>query len=354
MLNFIFNRKYLNPTNLAEFQDNIISKPGINLVEIDSYIEELNQYNILFESFFGLNGISQNNLFIRQQLILSALHYLKKDQEKTKIFKTNADRAFNNLRYNQFYYEGLSYLSYVIEAYKFYFRYVGESFGGIDWTTLIFMRQFLSHIAGPDGSVLLTDTCFTDKLKDDDRIGFHNELYSASYLNNQSTFVFINHNPNINRLSKNFHINYEFGHFCVFHKDKWQVLHPFYPGYGLKAKTDLKQSWNNNIICDGLKTKEPYWRFLYKNELKYNRNGNVHLFEIGDKITRKIEVLNNGIFVTDNGGEFSSFNLAKDCKFGYHGKIVEKIGYHSPERGKVESHRRVELFGNNRIFWMEF
>jgi hypothetical protein len=354
MLESIFNRKYLNPTNLAEFQDNIISKPGINLTEVDSYIGELNRFDILFQSFLGLNGISNNNLFIRQQLILSALYFMKKEKDKSKMLKEKADSAFNNLRSNQFYLEGFSYLSYVINAYQFYFRYVTESYGEIEWKNLVMMQQFYRNVAGPDGSILMTDTCFTDKVTNEDRVGFHNDLYSSSYLNNQTTFVFINHNKNINRLAKNFHVNYEFGHFCVFDKNKWQVLHPFYPGYGLKSKTDLKQSWNNNIICDGLNTKEPYWRFLPKKELYYDRNGSVHLFKIGDKITRKIEVLNNGIFVTDNGGDFSSFNLVEDCKFGYYGKMVEKIGYHSPERGKIETHRRIELSGDTRIFWMGF
>ncbi len=173
-------------------------------------------------------------------------------------------------------------------------------------------------------------------------------------MNNQTTFVFINHNKNINKLAKNLHVNYEFGHFCLFNKGQWLVLHPFYPGYNQKSDSNLKESWNNNVIMNGMNTKEPYWRYLPKQNLVHEKKNNVHYFKIGKNITRKIEILRAGIFITDNGGDFSSFNLSDNCKFNYSGWAAEKVGYHSSERGKIETHKRLELTGDNRIFWMEF
>ena len=355
MLDFIFNKKYRNPANLAEYQEFIISKQSINLIDVNNIILEMKKYNILFESFLGLNGIAENNLYIRQQVILAGLYFLNGDKDSCKSSKIKADNVLRNLKRGWQYLEGYSYLLYVISAYEFYFRYVSQyAYGTIDLSSLYTMKSYLSNISAPDGSILLTDTYFTDKIFNNDRIDFSNDLVSTRYVNDETTFVFINHNSNINRLSNNLHINYEFGHFAVYCKDKWVVKHPFYPGYHLKSSTDIKESWNHNIIIDGMKTKEPYWRYLPKQDLVYEKEGNVHKFKMGKNITRKIEILSAGIFVTDNGGDYSSFNLADNCKFNYSGRAIEKIGYHSTERGKIEKHKRLELSGDNRIFWMEF
>lgn len=356
MLDFLFNKKYLSTSNLASYQDSIIVRPGINVDDVDKIVEELHKYDILFNGFFGLNAVSENNLFIRQQLILATMAYIKKDLDACRIAKQKADDALSNLKVDMFYLEGYSYFLYVMAAYEFYFRFVPQySYGNIDLNFLLTIKGMYSRISGPDGAVLTTDTRAEHKIQNLDRLGFSNNLYSVYYMNNQTTFVFINHNRHINRLANDGHVNYDFGHFCVFHENKWMVLHPFYPGYKDKAGTSLKESWNHNIISNGMYTKEPYWRYLPKQELVHWKNSsNVHLFQIGDKITRKIEILRNGIFVTDNGGDYSSFNLADDCRFNYSGKATEKVGYHSPGDGKVETHKRLELSGDNRIFWMEF
>lgn len=355
MLDFLFNKKYTDPTNLAKYQDSILVRPGLNREDVDGYISELHKYDILFNGFFGFNAIAENNLFIRQQLILAVMYYIKKDNEACKEAKKKADATLANLRVHLFYMEGYSYFLYVMMAYEFYFKFVPEfAYGNVSLNLLLTMKGMYANISGPDGSVLTTDTRSENKITNTDRLGFSNELYSVYYMNNQTTFVFINHNKHINRLAKNHHINFEFGHFCLFNQNKWLILHPFYPGYKDKMDTPLKESWNNNVISNGINTKEPYWRVLPKMDLVHEKISNVHKFKIGNKITRKIEILRNGIFVTDNGGDFSSFNLANDCKFNYTGKAVEKVGYHSPGNGKVETHKRLELSGDNRIFWMEF
>lgn len=358
MFEFLDSR-YRSSSELVNYQDHIISLPGINTEKIDQYILELNKYNILFSSLFGLNGIPESNIAIRQNLILAALNYLKGDKTKSKELKEKADNIFVNLKESWFYLEGLSYFKYVKMAYGFYFRYCPQYFAGnVDFMTLSTMDEYYKKISNYDGSVPVTDTYFYERvIADQERLNFTNKLYSTYYLNKQSTYIFINHNPHISWPAKNLHINFEFGHFVLFDRGRWKVLHPWYPGYNKKSSTKIKESWNNNIIV-GSYSNEPYWRYKpNKPALIHSKYGSVHKFSIGRNGTeakRTIEVMNNGIIVKDSGGDYSSFNVSDDCKYEAIGKLKETIGYHSSEAGKVETHKRIELRGSERIFSLAF
>lgn len=357
MLDFITNSRYRNPTSCVQYQDSIINRPGINLLEVDSYIKELNKYNIIFNSILGLNEVPESNIAIRQNILLSTLYYIKKDLLKTKEYKVKADEIFVKLKKNWMYIEGWSYLQYVKHAYTFHYKHVPLYFAGfVDLETFSTMEKVYRKFASPDNKLLFTDTSFQDELLNEERVDFVNDLYSVHFLNNQSTYVFINHNNCINEHSKNLHVNYEFGHFCVFSNGKWLVLHPFYPGYGLKQKSSIKESWNNNIIVDGNRTKEKIWRYLPdKPSLEWSYKDKTYDFKIGKNITRKIEILENGIFVADSGGEYSSFNLSQNVNPNFNGsKTVENLGWHSEEYDKVKSHKRIELYGDHRMFYLEF
>lgn len=353
------NSKYRNSTELVRFQDYLISLPSINTEKVDEYISELNKYNILFNSFLGLNSIPESNIAIRQNLVLAALYYIKKDLNKAKELKEKADNLFVNLKASWFYLEGFSYWRYVKSAYDFYFKFCPQHFAGnIDSMTLLTMGEFYKKISNYDGSLPVTDTYFSDRVvPEQERLNFSNNLYSTYYLNSQSTYVFINHNSHISWPRNNRHINFEFGHFVVFDKGRWKVLHPWYPGYASKSNSKIKESWNNNIIV-GSHSSEPLWR-LNPNPpgLYHDKRGPLHNFRIGrngEFGKRTVEIMNNGIVVTDNGGDYSSFNISDDCDFNVTGKIKESVGYHSPEVGKVEIHKRIELYGSKRVFSISF
>ena len=358
MLEFLKDKRYRNSSELANYQDHILNMAGINLNQIDGYLRELEKYNILFQSFLGYNAIPENNLAIRNNLIKSVLFYLKKDFQNAKKCKMDADEIFIKLKIGWFYIEGFSYFLYVKKAYDFYFKFIPQyEFGNIDMSTLTTMTEFYRKITCLDGTAPTTDTSNTDILQPDPaRINYHNDYYSVHILNNQSTYIFIDHNTRINEFSKNLHVNYTFGHFTVFHKGEHLVIGPGYPGYSLKQSSQIKESWNNNIIY-GSHCNEPLWRYKpYKPKLEWTYdNKNVYNLKIGNDITRKIEILDNGIFFSDSGGEYSSFNISKDCDPNASGtKIEQSIGYHSPDYGSVVPHKRLKLFGNHRLFYMGF
>jgi hypothetical protein len=356
MLDFITNSKYRSPTFCVEYQDFIIQKPGINLLEVDSYIRELNRYGFIFQSFLGYNQVPESNIAIRQNIILSTLYYLKKDFEKCKEYKVKADDIFLALKKGWMYMEGFSYLKFVESAYAFHFRNVPLYFAGfIDVETFSMMEKTYRKFASPDNKLPFTDTAFVHELVNEERVTFVNDLYSVHYLNNTKTYVFINHNKYNNDYSKNLHVNFEFGHIAVFNDNEWKMLHPFYAGYDLKQKSMIKESWNNNIIY-GSHCNEPLWRYKpNKSTLDWTYDKNVYNLKIGKDITRKIEILENGIFISDSGGEYSSFNVSKNCEVNTYGSKTEQtIGYHSPDYGSVLPHRRIKSFGAHRLFYMEF
>ncbi len=352
--------KYRNPTELVRFQDYLMGLSGMDLSKVDSYIDELNKYSILFKPFMGLNAIPENNIAIRQNLILATLYYIKDNKPKARELKEKADNIFVNLKTGWMYQEGYSYFLYVKQAYDFYLKHVHQYFAGnIDTMSLITMMETYRKIANYDGSLPVNETYFEHRTNpEQERINFSNNLCSTYFLNNQSTYILVNHGQHLNTNSKNLHINYDWGHFSVYHKGRWQILHPWYPGYAAKSASPIKESWNHNIIVDGIRTNEPSWRYLpNKPHLIHTKNGNTHNFKIGrnrEHGSRRIEIMNNGIVVSDSGGEYSSFNLSDDCEYDVIGKVEKTVGYHSISVGKVVEHKRIKLYGANRVFSMAF
>lgn len=347
--------QYRSTSNLVNYQDWIINRAGINVDDVDKYIKELNKYNILFNSFMGLNQVPNSNIIIRQNVILAALYYIKGEKDKAKKYKILADETFLNLKRHWIYLEGFSYFLYVKMAYDFYLKFVPQFFAGnVDTMTFTTMEKVYAKFASPDKKVPTTDTAFIHEIYNEEKLNYVNELYSVHYLNNTGTYIFVNHNKTINDYSKNFHMNYEFGHFCIFHDGKWLLKHPFYPGYDMKQKTNIKEAWNHNIIY-GSHCKEPVWRYLPKQKLEWEYKNGTYNFKIGKSITRKIEIMSNGIVVSDSGGDYSSFNIADDLNPNCSGtKVVEKLGYHAPTYGVVEPHKRIEIYGNHRLFALGF
>jgi hypothetical protein len=346
--------KYRNPTELVKYQDHIMELQSIHPKDVNGYINELNKYNVLFQSFFGANAIPENNIAIRQNLILATLYFIWGNKNTAKELKVKADNIFSHLFSRFFYLEGHSYFKYVKMAYKFYHTYTSQYFAGnVNDSTLNTMDEMYRKIANYDGSLPINETYYVDRVNpEQERIDFSNDLYSVYFLNSQSTYILISHNLHINRLSKNLHMNWDFGHVVLYNQGRKKLLHPWYPGYATKSSSDIKHTWNNNVIV-GAFNSEPTWRYLPKVELSHEKKGRVHNLKMGTA-TRKIEVMNNGIIITDEGGSYSSYNVSEDCSFDFSGTIKETVGYDSFEAGKVQNHRRIELRGKNRMFFLAY
>lgn len=359
MLDFIFNSKYRNSTALSDYQNYIMSDPSpIKVSEVPNIIKELDKYEILFTKVLGIEVIPKySNLFIRNQIIKSVLYYIIGDKENARKFKVQGDDYFLQLKKGWFYQEGYGYFLYVLDSYKFYSKHVPSNmFGNIDMSILEIMLGYYKKIVCLDGSIPTTDTAKSFKIQpDSERISFQSEMCSVHILNSQSTYIYIEHDKSINNISQNLHVNYRFGHFTVFHDNKHLVLDAGYPGFGLKQKSKIKESYNNNVILDGVRTQENLWRYLPKKpKLEWSYKNNVYNFKIGNEHTRKIEIMNTGVFVTDTGLGISSFNLSDDCKFNYSGKRTDKTGYHSNNYLNVSEHKRTELTGSSRLFFLKF
>lgn len=346
-----------NPTELATLQDQIISKTVITSVDALGFIKQLNEYWLLTNvSLFGINVIAKNNLSIRQNFILARLYYVAGNVSKSNLYATKGASLFQSMIYDGFYVEGYSYYKYVDIARQFYYKNV-SCFPGVNIT----LDYNYAKIAAPDGRVPTTDTHYEDVIRG--TIGTYTDLITREYSIHRrgSSYVFINHVDYLNAYSMNLHVNYEFGHFCIYSNGAWQLIHPWYCGYGNKANSPIKNSWNNNIISNGLRTLESWWRYLpFKSVLKHayamNTNGDyVHIFLIG-KIKRKLTVTQNSVIVEDTGGSHSNFNLATNYSYinlesvSSKSSISETVGYDCISGSTVETHKRLKTYGYKVTF----
>jgi len=342
-----------NPTKLAELQDSIISKGSISVDEANQYISQLFQFSsIVNNSFLGFNAVAENNLAIRYHFIQSALHKIIGSITRSEVFFKNAFYLLTNYMVNGFYIEGLSYFLYVKQAYLFLLKFLPEK----ELPVFKNVEDNYSKIAAPTGQIPTTDTYFSEMIKNPSAGSIYTNSYYSAHRSN-GAYIFVNHFDKLNSFSKNLHINYEFGHFCLYSDNEWKIIHPWYSGFKSKSDSFIKNSWNNNIIVDGLRTEEPYWRYLpfkpklshkYFNSFSSEKTDN-HQFEIGDN-TRKIEITEHVISVIDQGGEYSSFNLSDTCRFNVlqASKVEEGTGYHSENANQVSKHKRLKIYGKER------
>jgi len=342
----LFNKKYYSTNSLADYQSSIIKQQDINIRQAQKYLKELKRYKLLVENnYFGLNPVAVNNLAIRYYMILSTLYFKLNKSSKSYLLRSKADTLFANLC-QTFYIEGFSYFLYVKSAYDFYFKITGTFDNSLMKTVL----ESYQKIAAPDKTIPTTDTAFTSRITDSNPVVFGNEqnfrMYSV-YNISDKIYVFVNHYEQFRNHSHIGHINFEFGHFCIY-SNGWKVLHKWYPGYKAKQESDIKEVWNENVIIKGLRTKEPFWRIL-RPKVKYDFNDDQeHYFKYA-RTSRCIKVSDDSVTVTDKGGEYSSFNISDDCKYTIvEGKFETRVGYHSPEQDKIDGHRRLELTGRKR------
>jgi hypothetical protein len=145
-------------------------------------------------------------------------------------------------------------------------------------------------------------------------------------------------------------VNLDFGHFAIYNKGVWVVLHKWYPGYSLKTSSDLKETYNENIIQIGAHSKESVWRYLpFKPELSYVEIEDSHIFDIEFTASRNITIdkKHKQVKVTDFGGSHSNFNISDSCSYGISmtDQLSIETGYHSYTRTSVQTHKRLELSG---------
>src|SRR5690606_10353737 len=98
--------KRFNPTELAIAQDSIIALERSFLINnTEDFIERLEKFGFL------LFLLPKNNLYIRQNLLLATLNFIKNGDYAKFLFKSDSSMdAYTGT----FYREGFSYLKYVI------------------------------------------------------------------------------------------------------------------------------------------------------------------------------------------------------------------------------------------------
>lgn len=247
--------KYRNPTELAIFQDSILTSPK-ETVERDhkNLKKELLKFSGLMVTVGKLNPVALNNLAIRYYLILSSLCFLEKDMKGAKVHKEKADSLFHGLIRHFLYTEGYSYFLYTVSAYNFYWLFQGDySFGNVSKKTIELCSQTFMNLRAPDGKVLFGDyrgeaVSPLDYGKGTD---FQANIEVPGFTVIKSTesekllgfdfFILINHSKDFLDLSWNGHVNQEFSSVYIWSKGAWVTSFPFYTGWGEKMakKGDL-------------------------------------------------------------------------------------------------------------------
>lgn len=306
--------RYLDPSALAGFQDETMELSDPGPADARARIAELNRFGLLFQSVLGLSALPKNNLYIRQHLLLSALHHAAGESAKEADARSEALKAFDACLFEgpsldgtkgMFYAEGYSYFLYVEDAFRFHERITGEN--PVPDLRAAVERSF-ALLAAPDGRVPAADTRFTDRVRPVAREGFGFFPGYTVFRRRPDIFLLIAHNPRIMDFRRNLHVDFDFGHFCLYGRGAWRILHEWYEGYDRKRAGPGKEPWARNVIV-GAFNREPAWRYLPTAGLRV-RETTRNRVRLGiGRAERIFTFRDDGFEVLDRGGDFSSLNL---------------------------------------------
>lgn len=349
MFNYL-NPKYYNSEELAKYQDFVIDYTN-KVVDYDrpkilKLIKELNNYNILFKSFFGLNSIPKSNLYIRQNLILSGMHLLLGEDDFISKYTKNANQTFKQLLFGDLYYaEGYSYFKYVNDAFDFYHTcdfktsnsigllssnsYISEIYQWIQKIKSSYDKLYSNtysipvnetwrsewHLPTDYADVTGKQTKRWDEFKDD----------SYHRFKNKNTYILRTLHKNYLKYPNNLHVNNDYDHVVIQHNDVWLLRHNWYNGFKEKIKTYEPYEHNMNFPVS----------LKHERELIVDKAGK--FVTIKDSTPNMMDLPN----VLQISGEiFSIYHLDKNCKF----EVLE--GKH--QLTKLKNENILKVYGQYR------
>ncbi len=347
----------LDPAALAASQ-NAILRGGIPVpATARAQIRELEAFG---RPLLGaLRWLPKGTLFIRQQTALSALHFRSGNLEKSALFIHAANEALEDCLSGGFYGEGWSRLLYCKEAYDFWTSITGME------TALPFAGAFANYRAllSPEGTLAVNDTRRLDArplLGNLPPAGTHasppdflHPRYSV-FRFPPDAFVILTHDAGFANARLARHGNYDFGHFALYARGKWRVGHNWYQGWDAKRAGDGGECFAQNVLLNGIRTQEPYWRIGSAprhsvKRLAYNRIA----LDCGGP-SRVFTVTPEYLDVEDEGGEASVFNFdAEGCAGAAGGFVWTHSGEIEFDGTGSDGRRRAWLTGRTRSarFW---
>jgi hypothetical protein len=355
-------KKYTSTSNLVNFQTEISKNRKITKEDAVKYLKELSNYDIVFISLFNANPVCTNNIAIRQYLIKAVLYYIIGDLDESKECKFLADKLFKNNTDDNLYIEGFSYFVYVKDIYEFFFSLVPSTNMShtIGYINLLKMEDEYKKYANPfDGKVPMNDTANVLKFNDLSKIPKYNmfgKRYTKIVIPDKEIYILISNNKNIYNETTKSHNEYDFGHIVIWKNGEYKLLHKWYAGYAAKEKTDIKHTWNNNIVSDNVFTEYEFWRmpkFRKEPNLDFlidDYKGIIKLqLRNGTRWSRYITIKDDSITIVDNGGDKSNYNVCDNHGLKFEGNVSETKGFHAPDYDKVEIHKRIVLTGKERV-----
>lgn len=295
--------KYLDPTNLAKLQDEIIGKEFISQDDAKKHVKELNRFCVLFRAKL----VPHNNLYIRTNIILAGLKNILGRFVDRDVCQILADNAFRHYIRDGFYMENFQYFRYVMSAYdRFYYTTITEDLDRI--------QSNYEKLASQKGLIALTTAVNSPVVRPCTDNGLFN-YGSYSVYRTDRIYLLITHNPYIYEFKGNFHVKWDFGHYYLEVDGKPWVDQQWYTGYVKNPLAISNQTWVNNVICDDLINAEPIWRIpngLPDTELKVLTSGSDQIIlKIGSEITRTFNIKPDIIEVIDVGGTYTAMSLNK-------------------------------------------
>lgn len=310
--------KYLDPTNLAILQDEILANHFISEDAAKKYFKELKRFNILFTTKL----VVHNNLYIRSNVIFAGLRGILNNYKSRDEFLNLANDAFRHNIRDGFYMENFQYFRYVIAAYERFSYFNHENSDQVQLN--------YNSIASQTGVIALTTAVNSPVVPPCTKNGmFHYGPYTV--YRTDRIYLLITHNTNIYDFKTNFHVKWDFGHYYLMVDGKAWVDQEWYGGYVKNLLANSNQTWVNNVICDDLINMEPFWRIpngLKDTEIKVLTSTDTKIIlGIGPNITRTFEISPDKISVTDEGGSYTAFSLNKanyaSIHAVYEGKCVK-------------------------------
>jgi hypothetical protein len=340
----------LNLTGTSEIvnnQDDIINKIINNeTFDIDLAIISLKDYALINCSFGGLNAVSNNNIAVRNHLLLSTLYYMNNNQVEHNNYKDTAHYLINyNLINDSIWNEGSSYYLYTELAINAYLKIIKDS--KVEKVKENCNKWIYKYVM-PDGTLApIGDT--------------RRYLYNLPYNKNNSVIfdseetliklndiaIFVRHPSKINKYKLSGHTHYDIGNLCIYKNNKCIVLPIGYPGFTKKEEYKLdNMDYENSIYREDWKN---CWRIKNYSldtvirtdnsiEIRYTINHTV-------KVSRKVEINGNEISIKDNGSHGINLNIINK---GY--SIEVKKGKEVSNRTGLHCENLEDIVENKRIF----
>jgi hypothetical protein len=348
------NLKFDSSTQIVDNQEAIINNI-LNDVDfnIDDAIEQLENNFIIDYSIGNLNPVSNNNIAVRNHLLLSILYYLNNNQTE---YNNHRDTSITLLNYNlindSIWNEGSSYWLYTESAINAYLK-VFKKDNEIE-TVKLNCNNWLYKYTLPDGKL----PPIGDTRRIDYQLSYNsnNDLIFDSeetMIKLNGIMVFIRHPTKTNKYILSGHTNFDLGDICIYKNNKCIILPVGYPGFAKKKENKMGEMSSFNSLY--LKSIENKWRFQRYSLLNVERtNFSVKItYKVNSKVvSREVKINGNEVTIKDTGTDGINLNVAD----GNHeitvtqGKSIENsIGLHSEDVETIVENKKVFIPCENLV-----